>query len=199
MQRSLALLLYLGLLHAPSCSAPRSAGPGAPPAKEPYPLGPEMVLLERDASSEEYRRLLHAMITNDLNVEWQRASGPDSPDHFLEEHGGAAQVEADPALRKAHERRKEIAERYLALLRLEYASRRQEPPSESAAPSEPVALKPAASADPDLSIEPIYPAAGAERQWPRWRGPGGQGLSGERDLPLHWSRDTAIVWKTEIP
>src|SRR5206468_2235315 len=66
-------------------------------------------------------------------------------------------------------------------------------------PQEPVALKPAASADPDLSIEPIYPGAGAERQWPRWRGPGGQGLSGERDLPLRWGPDTAIVWKTEIP
>src|SRR5206468_2463731 len=135
MHRSLALALLLGSLLAPSCSAPRSAAPSAPPAKDPYPLGLEMVLLERDASSEEYRRLLRAMITNDLNAEWQRTSGPDSPDHFLDEHGleehgleehgvqpiaGALPAGTDPALVAAYERRKKIAERFLALLRLEY-------------------------------------------------------------------------------
>src|SRR5437867_6283817 len=35
--------------------------------------------------------------------------------------------------------------------------------------------------------------------WPRFRGPGGQGLSTERGLPLHWSANSNLVWKTPIP
>ena len=35
--------------------------------------------------------------------------------------------------------------------------------------------------------------------WPRFRGPTGQGLSSETDLPLHWSPTANVVWKTAIP
>ncbi len=35
--------------------------------------------------------------------------------------------------------------------------------------------------------------------WPRFRGPTGQGHSSEADLPLHWSPTNNIVWKTGIP
>jgi outer membrane protein assembly factor BamB len=35
--------------------------------------------------------------------------------------------------------------------------------------------------------------------WPRFRGPTGQGISTEHDLPLVWSATEKIVWKTEIP
>ena len=44
-----------------------------------------------------------------------------------------------------------------------------------------------------------------EAQWPQWRGPGGLGISTEKDLPTEWSPATAdkpavnIAWKTEIP
>lgn len=35
--------------------------------------------------------------------------------------------------------------------------------------------------------------------WTRFRGPNGQGVSGETDLPLRWSATENIVWKTPIP
>jgi len=35
--------------------------------------------------------------------------------------------------------------------------------------------------------------------WPRFRGPTGQGLSSKNDLPLHWSPTSNVVWKTAIP
>jgi outer membrane protein assembly factor BamB len=35
--------------------------------------------------------------------------------------------------------------------------------------------------------------------WPRFRGPNGQGHSRETGLPLHWSATSNVVWKTVIP
>ena len=35
--------------------------------------------------------------------------------------------------------------------------------------------------------------------WMRFRGPNGQSVSGERNLPVKWSADDNIVWKTSIP
>ncbi len=45
-----------------------------------------------------------------------------------------------------------------------------------------------------LSSLPVCPAG-----WPQFRGPGGQGHSSERDLPLEWSEDKNIIWKVPIP
>jgi outer membrane protein assembly factor BamB len=39
---------------------------------------------------------------------------------------------------------------------------------------------------------------GAE-DWPAFRGPGGQGHSSERDVPLEWSESRNVVWKSQIP
>ncbi|HEU4767799.1 MAG TPA: PQQ-binding-like beta-propeller repeat protein [Pyrinomonadaceae bacterium] len=35
--------------------------------------------------------------------------------------------------------------------------------------------------------------------WPQWRGPRGQGVSEEKNLPLEWSPTKNIKWKTPIP
>ncbi len=35
--------------------------------------------------------------------------------------------------------------------------------------------------------------------WPQFRGPGGQGHSAEKNLPLQWSETSNIAWKTAIP
>ncbi len=35
--------------------------------------------------------------------------------------------------------------------------------------------------------------------WPQWRGPGGQGVSTEQQLPTTWAPDKNIVWKTPLP
>ncbi len=45
-----------------------------------------------------------------------------------------------------------------------------------------------------LSSLPVCPT-----DWPQFRGPGGQGHSSERDLPLEWSEDKNIIWKVPIP
>lgn len=34
--------------------------------------------------------------------------------------------------------------------------------------------------------------------WPGWRGPNGDGISTEEDLPIHWSKTENIAWRTPI-
>lgn len=36
-------------------------------------------------------------------------------------------------------------------------------------------------------------------QWPQWRGPRGDGISTEPNLPVEWSPTRNVVWKTAIP
>ncbi len=42
------------------------------------------------------------------------------------------------------------------------------------------------------------PHSNAEN-WPRFRGPTGQGISSEKKLPLHWTSESNVVWKAAIP
>ena len=35
--------------------------------------------------------------------------------------------------------------------------------------------------------------------WPRFRGPTGQGISTETGLPIHWNAESNVVWRTPIP
>ena len=35
--------------------------------------------------------------------------------------------------------------------------------------------------------------------WPQFRGPGGQGVSSDKGLPLTWSIDDNRLWKTDLP
>ncbi len=42
------------------------------------------------------------------------------------------------------------------------------------------------------------PASSAEN-WPRFRGPTGQGISSETGIPIRWSATENIAWKTPIP
>lgn len=41
--------------------------------------------------------------------------------------------------------------------------------------------------------------AAADSNWPQWRGPDGQGISTEKNLPTEWSETKNILWKTPIP
>ena len=41
-------------------------------------------------------------------------------------------------------------------------------------------------------------AAPLHAQWPQFRGPGGQGMSEAKGLPLTWSESENVVWKTPI-
>jgi hypothetical protein len=42
-------------------------------------------------------------------------------------------------------------------------------------------------------------AADPSYNWPQWRGPAGQGISPEQDLPAEWSATENVAWKTPIP
>ena len=44
-------------------------------------------------------------------------------------------------------------------------------------------------------------AAGAPagEDWPHWRGPTRDGVSGETGLPVRWSTEEGVLWKTEMP
>ena len=43
------------------------------------------------------------------------------------------------------------------------------------------------------------PASSSAENWPGWRGPRGDGTSHENNIPIHWSSQSNIVWKTPIP
>ncbi len=41
--------------------------------------------------------------------------------------------------------------------------------------------------------------AGPMDGWPGWRGPTGDGLAPDQDLPTHWSESEGIVWRVDVP
>src|SRR3954454_7581875 len=43
----------------------------------------------------------------------------------------------------------------------------------------------------------LAPASGAD--WRQFRGPGGQGVSDEKGLPVEWSAEKNIAWKVKLP
>src|SRR5207248_4006498 len=42
-----------------------------------------------------------------------------------------------------------------------------------------------------------WPATAAN--WPRFRGPNGSGLAHDQDIPIQWSDDHGVLWKTALP
>jgi outer membrane protein assembly factor BamB len=45
----------------------------------------------------------------------------------------------------------------------------------------------------------LLPLLVQAENWPQWRGPNGDGTSGERGLPVKWSRTEGIAWRLELP
>jgi outer membrane protein assembly factor BamB len=185
---------------------------------EPYPLSPEMRLLEADARDPDYPAVLRELkIRFDLDAEWQRIDVPDGVEGFVSRHGGRAAIEQDLELLAALKRREQLQEDFLDIFRAEYRMRRIEPPfDEGPKPTEFQAEKQNVAQENLglVKITPILPAPGSEKHWPRWRGPDGQGNSVETDLPVHWfdpgdgaapevgpdgERPRGILWKTPIP
>src|SRR5437016_7250875 len=82
-----------------------------------YPLDAQLKVLAADVKNEKYRKLvLEKMLITDLAAEWQRVATADNPESFLEKHGGKDKVLADPALKRAYERRVQIHNDYLDLM-----------------------------------------------------------------------------------
>ena len=49
-----------------------------------------------------------------------------------------------------------------------------------------------------LSSAALLSATAGAANWPQWRGPGGMGISTEKNLPVEWSTTKNIKWKTAI-
>ncbi len=49
-----------------------------------------------------------------------------------------------------------------------------------------------------ISLFTLPTTAAGGANWPQWRGPDGQGVSSEKNLPAHWTPTTNIKWKTAI-
>ena len=45
----------------------------------------------------------------------------------------------------------------------------------------------------------FYATALRAENWPQFRGPTHQGISGEQTVPLHWSNSSNVLWRTAIP
>jgi outer membrane protein assembly factor BamB len=157
-----------------------------------------MQLLERDIQSAEYRASLREMLITELAAEWQRAVNPDDADSFAKSHGGVDAVKKRTDLRQAYERRDRIVTQFLALMRDEYARRKQKAPFDEGTTALEVP-KGKGRAPGAATIEMVHPVAAAARQWYRWRGPTGQGNVSQAAPLLRWSPTENVVWKTRIP
>ena len=50
-----------------------------------------------------------------------------------------------------------------------------------------------------LALVLLSISATAAQNWPQWRGPALNGVSSERNLPLRWTPEENIAWKTALP
>ncbi|MGA3187876.1 MAG: PQQ-binding-like beta-propeller repeat protein [Bryobacteraceae bacterium] len=49
------------------------------------------------------------------------------------------------------------------------------------------------------ALLPFFFAAAFAENWPQWRGPSANSVSGEKDLPVHWTSAENISWKLPLP
>lgn len=185
-------------------SACIAEGPNAESVDDPDALSLELQVLSRDLTSDEYRAVLPTMIPTDLEAEWERVGTPDNYLLFLEKHGGKEKVLADPRLKAAYEKRVKIADAFLSLIREAYKKRDRNPPFDEPGRIEPVLRKAGArkndgNANAMTPVRVVMPAPGAERQWPRFRGPTGQGNAVDTDFPLRWTATENVLWSSPIP
>lgn len=50
----------------------------------------------------------------------------------------------------------------------------------------------------DTTTAAAKPPAKGDANWPQWRGPGGQGVSAEKDVPVEWSATKNVRWKAPV-
>jgi outer membrane protein assembly factor BamB len=170
---------------------------------EEYPLSLQLEVLQRDLTSADYLAIVQKMIPTDLAAEWQRVATQDNFQVFADQHGGLEKVNADPMLRAAYELRKRIATQFLEIMRGAYEQKKQKPPFAD----EMLLTKALNSAarlqrkqvNEEMLVRPILPVPGAETQWPGFRGPTGQGIVYDTNIPLEWSDTKNVVWRKELP
>ncbi|MCY3842401.1 MAG: pyrrolo-quinoline quinone, partial [Acidobacteria bacterium] len=45
----------------------------------------------------------------------------------------------------------------------------------------------------------VAPAVARAENWPAWRGPTGDGVSTETNLPVEWDTERNVAWKLAMP
>jgi outer membrane protein assembly factor BamB len=165
-----------------------------------YPLDPQLAVLARDTTNESYRKLvLEKMLITDLAAEWQRVATADNPDSFLARNGVRDKVNADPDLRRAYERRVKIRADFLDLMRQGYKRYKKKPPFDEGVLAEVAGTSTKSIATATVSITSVLPSPGAERQWPRFRGPSGQGVAVGAAPPIEWNiAGRNVLWRTTV-
>src|SRR5690242_5415912 len=139
------------------------------------------------------------MLITDLAAEWQRVATADNADRFLARHGGKEKVFADPLLKKAYERRVQIRTAFLDLMREGYRRYKQVPPFDKGAKAETAGNEVRTTAAPTATLGIVLPCPGAEHQWPRFRGPSGQGETNHAALPTVWDKDGRnLLWRVKL-
>ncbi len=168
----------------------------------PYPLGPHLRVLAQDLENQGYLDIVNTMISTDLQQEWKRVATPDNYWAFQEKHGGRDRVRAVPKLRTAYERRKCIADDFIALMRTAYQRMKRKPAFSTEQVEQLLAStvteRVIASASDNVPIRPVMPAPNAHLHWPCFRGPTGQGIALEPEFPLTWSKTENIIWSAEL-
>lgn len=195
------LCLALGLLASYCLSGPTTPSYAADPADElgeRFPFSDQLRVLAEDVASPEYQKLVDEMLITDLQAEWQRVATDDNADRFLEKHGGREAVMADPALRRAHQQRVEVRQRFLEIMRAGFRRYNRPAPFDEGAVAEPAGTVSAGRDRQAARLSIVYPAPRAEKHWPRFRGPDGQGNARTTGLPTTWSTTQNVVWKTAI-
>src|SRR5688572_11852769 len=94
-----------------------------------YPLGDQLRVLAEDAASPVYFKLVtEEMLSTDLAAEWQRVETLDNAEGFLQKHGGRDRVMADAELKRAWQRRVDIRNQFLDVMRAGFRKYKLEPP-----------------------------------------------------------------------
>ena len=140
-----------------------------------FPLDPVLKVLADDVKNTSYRRLvMEKMIPTDLAAEWQRVQTADNPDSFLNKHGGKDKVFADQELKRAYERRVQIRDDFLDLMREGYKRHKQVPPFDKGANAEIFGTTLKKTALPAAALTCVPLSDEALRHWPGFRaaGPG---------------------------
>src|SRR5262249_43099183 len=101
-------------------------------------------------------------------------------------------------LKAAYERRLQIRDEFLDLMRAGYKRYKQVPPFDKGVKAETAGtiVRPAAAA---AALSVVLPSSGAEAQWPRFRRPSGQGETSATGLPTTWDKSGRnILWQTKV-
>ena len=49
-----------------------------------------------------------------------------------------------------------------------------------------------------LALAAVAGASVSAADWPQWRGPHGNGVADEKDLPLRWTATENVAWKADL-